>query len=47
MTNFHSKNVYFYIHYINSLKVTTLDMIRADIPLKSNKHSRLFNEKDI
>ena len=26
LTQFHSKNVYFYEHYSNSLKVTALDM---------------------
>ena len=26
LIHFHSRNVYFYIHYSNSLKVTALDM---------------------
>ena len=40
MTHFHSKNVYFYIHYSNSLKVTALDMfqkIRVHTPLKTTE----------
>ena len=28
LTHFHSRNVYFYIHYSNSLKVTALDMLQ-------------------
>ena len=30
MTHFHSKNVYFYTHYINSLKVTALDIFQKN-----------------
>ena len=28
LTHFHSRNVYFHIHYNNSLKVTALDMFK-------------------
>ena len=28
LTHFHSRNVYFYIHYSNSLNVTALDMLK-------------------
>ena len=28
LTHFHSRNVYFYIHYSNSLKVTALNMLQ-------------------
>ena len=38
VTHFHSKNVYFYIHCINSLKVTVLckfHNMRVDTALKS------------
>ena len=31
MTYFHSKNVYFYIHYSNSLKVTALNMFQKSL----------------
>ena len=37
LTHFHSRNVYFYIHYNNSLKVTALDMFQKNLvytPLK-------------
>ena len=37
LTHFHSKNVHFYTHYSNSLKVTALDMFLkklVDTPLK-------------
>ena len=40
LTHFHSKNVYFYIHYSNSLKVTALDMLKKNCvhtPLKTSK----------
>ena len=31
LTHFHSRNVYFYIHYNNSLQVTALDMFQKKI----------------
>ena len=31
LTHFHSRNVYFYIHYNNSLKVTALDMFQKNL----------------
>ena len=31
LTHFHSKNVYFYIHYSNSLKITALDMFQKNL----------------
>ena len=31
LTHFHSRNVYFYIHYSNSLKVTVLDMFQTNL----------------
>ena len=31
LTHFHSKNVYFYIHYSYNLKVTALDMSGGSI----------------
>ena len=30
LTHFHFRNVYFYIHYCNSLKVTALDMFQQN-----------------
>ena len=31
MTHFHSKDVYFYIHYIDSLQVTALDVFKKKL----------------
>ena len=33
VTHFHSKNVYSYVHYCNSLKVTALDMFKKKMGL--------------
>ena len=30
LTYFYSRNVYFYIHYVNSLNVTTLDIFQKN-----------------
>ena len=44
LTYFHSRNVYFYIHYNDSLKVTALDMFKKKMgshPL--NLYVKLYN----
>ena len=44
LTHFHSRNVYFYIHFSNNLKVTALDMFFKKIwvhtPVKSHLITR-------
>ena len=50
VTHFHSRNVYFYIHYSNSLKVTALDMFKKNLgshPLKHQRHTLHFHFIDI
>ena len=47
LTHFHSRNVYFYIHYNNSLKVKALDMFKKNwvhTPLKVDSKSNLLNQ---
>ena len=39
LTHFHSRNVYFYIHYSNSLKVTALDMFQKTLGSHPLMHS--------
>ena len=43
LTHFHSRNVYFYIHYINILKVKALDMFKKNIGFTPFK--QIVNEK--
>ena len=31
LTHFHSRNVYFYIHFSNNLKVTALDVFKKNL----------------
>ena len=45
LTHFHSRNVYFYIHYINILKVKALDMFKKNIgftPLKQIVNEKIY-----
>ena len=49
LTHFHSRNVYFYIHYSYSLKVTVLDMFKKILGsyplLKQNSMFRFLKKK--
>ena len=45
LTHFHSRNVYFYLYYNNSLKVTALDMFKTfgfTPPLKMGAIIKIF-----
>ena len=44
MTHFHSENLYFYIHYSNSLKVTALYMFQRKLGSHPNNNGSKVTE---